>query len=236
MNEKEILQKISSAAEVQQPAIGNIPPEIPAQNAAVSDPMMGLVQPVQESGTVDAIKNTAAKDIQILQNLMRNGIINPVQGQHLMNYVLTKASEAISSQKQTASAPLMAEPFVSGISQFEQENPDFFKQNGRNQVLEYLKNSGAVVDKDELMRISQMVTALEQKAVEGYLQKQAHVKSMNDENQAAKKKLRANAQNSNSADANARIFTREQIGKMSGAEFAKNERIIMEQLRKGLIR
>ena len=56
------------------------------------------------------------------------------------------------------------------------------------------------------------------------------------DNEAAKQRLRANAQNPNAAENNARIFTREQIGKMSGAEFAKNERAIMEQLRKGLIR
>lgn len=81
-----------------------------------------------------------------------------------------------------------------------------------------------------------MIEALEQGAVQGYLQKQAHAKSLNDENEAAKQRLRANAQNPNAAENNARIFTREQIGKMSGAEFAKNERAIMEQLRKGLIR
>ena len=125
---------------------------------------------------------------------------------------------------------------VSGIEDFLRENPDFFKQNGRNQVLDYLKNSNAIVDKHEILRISQLIEALEQSAVNGYLQNQAHAKSLNDENEAAKKKLRANAQNSNTADANARVFTREQIGKMNGAEFAKNERAIMEQLRKGLIR
>lgn len=235
MNEKEILQKISSAAEIQQPPVESIPPEIPAQIAAPT-PQTEVMPQVQEMGNVDAIKNTAAKDIQIVQNLMRSGILNPVQGQHLMNYVLTKASEAISSQKQQTIAPANAASVVSGISQFEQENPGFFKQNGRNQVLEYLKTSNAVVDKDELTRISQMVAALEQSAIDGYLQKQSHAKSLNDENEAAKKKLRANAQNSNSSDANTRVFTREQIGRMSGAEFAKNERIIMEQLRKGLIR
>ena len=77
---------------------------------------------------------------------------------------------------------------------------------------------------------------MEQSAIDGYLQKQAHEKSINDENKAAKEKLRANAQNSNAADANAKVFTREQIGRMSGAEFARNEKAIMEQLRNGLIR
>lgn len=246
MNQQDIIQKLSSGADVQQPADENIPPEIP-QTQIPEIQSQGLpqefAQPVQQTDEIDAIKNTAAKDIQILQNLMRSGIINPVQGQHLINYVLNKAYQTIVT-KNKAAAPLQNQGIpaqtpqmpVSGIADFEKENPDFFKQNGRGQVLEYLKNSNAVVDKDELLRISQMVEMLENSAVDGYLQKQAHSKSLNDENEAAKKKLRANAQNSNSGEANTRIFTREQIGKMSGAEFAKNERIIMEQLRKGLIR
>ena len=80
------------------------------------------------------------------------------------------------------------------------------------------------------------VEKLEKSAIEKYLQQQAHEKSLNDENEAAKQRLQANAQNQMFTDDNSRIFTREQIGKMSGAEFAKNEQAIMEQLRKGLIR
>ena len=64
----------------------------------------------------------------------------------------------------------------------------------------------------------------------------SHEKSLNDENEIAKKRLRANAQNSTFDDNKNRVFTREQIGKMSGAEFARNEKAIMEQLKKGLIR
>ena len=54
-------------------------------------------------------------------------------------------------------------------------------------------------------------------------------------NEEAKSRLNANAQNAK--DTSKQIaFTREQIGKMSGAEFTKNEKLIMEQLRQGLIR
>ena len=80
-----------------------------------------------------------------------------------------------------------------------------------------------------------MVEKLENCAVQRYLRKQAHEKALNDENEAAKRKLTANAQNSSSAGNKNRAFTREQIGRMSGAEFTKNENLIMEQLRKGLI-
>ncbi len=63
-----------------------------------------------------------------------------------------------------------------------------------------------------------------------------HEKTLNSENESAKQRLRANAQNSVSDVNKNMVFTREQIGKMSGAEFAKHERAIMDQLKKGLIR
>ena len=81
-----------------------------------------------------------------------------------------------------------------------------------------------------------MIEKLEDGAIRRYLKQTAHEKSLNDENEIAKQRLRANAQNSNFDDMKTRAFTREQIGKMSGAEFAKNERLIMDQLKRGLIR
>ena len=33
-----------------------------------------------------------------------------------------------------------------------------------------------------------------------------------------------------------KVFTREDIGRMSGEEFAKNEKLIMEQVKQGLIK
>ena len=225
-----ILNQVSSAAVPQQSAFGS------AYSAQL---MPGAASAAPSGSTTDymtSARNTAIRDIGIIDNFIKAGLINPVQGQHLMNYVLSKAQEFIVKQQQMGAAQPSNGRTVSGIEDFVRENPNFFTQNGRNQVLDYLRNSNAIVDKDEISRISQLIESLEQSAINGYLQNQAHAKSLNDENEAAKQKLRANAQNANAADANARVFTREQIGKMSGAEFAKNERAIMEQLRKGLIR
>lgn len=234
MNQNDILNQVSSAAVSQQPVAAQYNAGIPSGTAMFET---GVSAPIPAATDyADAVRKTALKDLAIIDNFMKSGIINPVQGQHLMNYVLNKAREVIVQQQQAGSFIPGQAAAVSGIDEFTRENPDFFKQNQRNQVLEYLRNSNAGVDKDEILRISQMIEALEQGAVQGYLQKQAHAKSLNDENEAAKQRLRANAHNPNAAENNARIFTREQIGKMSGAEFAKNERAIMEQLRKGLIR
>ena len=81
-----------------------------------------------------------------------------------------------------------------------------------------------------------MIENIEKTAVARYLRELDHEKTLNNENESAKQRLRANAQKAVSDGTKNMVFTREQIGKMSGAEFAKNERMIMEQLRKGLIR
>ena len=60
--------------------------------------------------------------------------------------------------------------------------------------------------------------------------------SLNDENALAKSKLTAYAQNSCSDGSVNKIFTREEIGAMSGEEFAKNEKAIMQQLKQGIIK
>ena len=111
-----------------------------------------------------------------------------------------------------------------------------FNQTGRIDVYDYLKNSNADFDEDEISRISALVEKIENTAIQRYLEKQEHEKVLNNENESAKQRLRANAQNTSSDGLKNLVFTREQIGKMSGAEFAKHERAIMNQLKNGLIK
>lgn len=216
------------------------PANAQAQNFQPANTSINDTQPQAafNVGTPDKpadVRQIVMRDIATVESLMKAGIINPAQGQHLTNYILNKAQEVLVNQSSNA-ATTSQTGVTSGIDEFVKEKPDFFKTNARAQVLDYLKNSDAGFDKDGIMQISKLVEALEQGAVSGYLQQLAHEKSLNDENAAAKQRLTANAQNQNSTENNTRIFTREQIGKMSGAEFAKNEKAIMEQLKKGLIR
>lgn len=180
------------------------------------------------------VKSVAERDLMTIQNLVDEGKLDNEQGQYLVNYVLNKAYNMVNNQMpQVVRQDSGAED---GFSAFIQEKGNFFQPEGRNEVLEYLKNSQIKFDKDELSLISQLIEKLENSAIDRYLKKVAHEKTLNQENEIAKKRLRANAQNSNFDDAAGRVFTREQIGKMSGAEFAKYEKAIMEQLKKGLIR
>ena len=92
------------------------------------------------------------------------------------------------------------------------------------------------MDKDEISQVAKIVEQLENSAINSYLKKSAHEKSLNDENSAAKSKLNAYAQNSTGNSNMNRIFTREDIGKMTSEEFTKNEKLIMDQVKQGLIK
>ena len=87
-----------------------------------------------------------------------------------------------------------------------------------------------------MLRIAALVEGLEDSAVNRYLKKSAYDKSLNAENEIAKRKLTAYAQNSPTNSKNNRIFTREEIGRMSGDEFARNEKLIMDQVKQGLLK
>ena len=114
--------------------------------------------------------------------------------------------------------------------------PDFFNKDGRLDVFDYLKNSEIEFDDGEISKISELVEKIENSAIERYLKEKEHEKALNNENEFAKQRLKANAQNTSSDGLKNLVFTREQIGKMSGKEFAKHERAIMDQLKKGLIK
>ncbi len=185
---------------------------------AVSQAVSDVQQP-------DEVKQKAVENIHAIEKLVTSGALTQEQGQNLMNYVTQKAFEMYT----TVQAPQPVRNFPANM-------PEFFKKDGRTDVFDYLKNTDADFDEDELSKISSLVEKIENSAIERYLREKEHEKTLNSENESAKQRLRANAQNGVYDGAQNLVFTREQIGKMSGAEFAKHERAIMDQLRKGLIK
>lgn len=194
-----------------------------------------------QAQTKAMIEVTLKQDFLKIESLAKLGIINSLQKQNLKNIVLKKAFDMIvqnEKMRRLSPAPLSGpQGKDEAFREFDKENPDFFTSDGRKEVLDYLKSESVSVDKDDLQKISQMVENIEKNAIDRYLKQSAYEKNLLDSNELAKQKLTANAQNSSFQDKNlTRTFTREQIGKMSGAEFVKYEPLIMEQLRKGLIR
>lgn len=208
-----------------------------SSNAGNQQAASGIQQPLNNDA--EAIKQMAINDLKTIKNLVQTGVMTSEQGQNLMNYVTQKAFEkyTLSQQNGQTSAAALLQPAGQIQNQMQADiTPDFFNKDGRIDVFDYLRASNVAFDEDELSKISALVEKIENKAVERYLRELQHEKTLNSENESAKQRLRANAQNSVSDGLKNLVFTREQIGKMSGAEFAKHERAIMDQLKKGLIK
>lgn len=210
-----------------------------SSNAGYQQAAQGVQQPV--NANPEEIKQMAVKDLNTIKNLVQAGVMTQEQGQNLMNYVTQKAFEKYTLSQNNSQTPVTGQPISTQIQPQMQlgqgsVTPEFFNRDGRIDVYDYLKNSNATFDEDELSKISALVEKIENTAIERYLRELQHEKTLSNENETAKQRLRANAQNSGSDGLNNLVFTREQIGKMSGAEFAKYERAIMDQVRKGLIK
>jgi len=199
---------------------------------------------MEEVNNIESISSSAdqqlfesesiSQDAARIQGLVNSGLLNPQQGQYYMSQLAKKSMERLAQEQIPQTTNINS---ASALEEFSRENPNFFNTEGRGDILNYLQNSNFIVDKDEINLITQMVEKLEKSAVERYIKQQAHEKTLNENNELAKRRLTANAQNTSSTGNNlSKVFTREQIGRMSGAEFTKNEPLIMEQLRKGLIK
>jgi hypothetical protein len=175
------------------------------------------VKPTNENATT-----VLAKELQLLDSLMAQGLLNKSQVENITNKFVENAKSLF---VQDAS-----------IQQNSIDNNAFFKQNGRQDVLNYLKNSNMNFDDDEIAKITDIVESVEKNAVESYLSNLKHGENIEKENALAKSKMTANAQNASAPSSFSKIFTRADIGKMSCSEFIQNEKLIMDQLRKGLIK
>ena len=191
------------------------------------------------------LEQSIGADVQNVNNLVQKGIITQKQGQYLLAQLAGKAQQineyknnlqsmtnAPAQTAATTSMPQFAE--TNQIEMFNKLRPGFFDEEGRGDLRNYL--NGYRMDKDEMLRIAALVEELEDSAVNRYLKKSAYDKSLNAENEIAKRKLTAYAQNSPTNSKNNRIFTREEIGRMSGDEFARNEKLIMDQVKQGLLK
>jgi len=251
-NELDTYNKVLDKLDIKSDAKAEIQAEVQDANRGVQEKFMqerDLKKEAQLNQNKDfensqkkiQVENIVAQDFAKIQNLMQLGLINSLQGQNLKQQVLKKAfdnvvqNELVQQNSPPASQNVNFDKSVV-FSEFQKDKPDFFNAEGRKEVLDYLKSDDVIIGKDELKKISFIMENLEKTAIDRYLKNEAHQRNLSNSNETAKQKLTANAQNSSFQDKNfSRTFTREQIGKMSGAEFAKYEPLIMDQLKKGLI-
>ena len=189
---------------------------------------------------LNQMEQSVKSDAQKLMLLFQQGLIPENQVQYIINKLINTQNQIdllkqfIPSGKSEETLQHTEETEQNPFDLFNKEKPDFFKKAGRSEVLDYIKNLD--MDKDEILKIANLVELLEKTTIENYLKQSAHDKTLNDENNTAKSKLTSYAQKAIFDGNNNRVFTREDIGTMSGEEFAKNEKLIMEQVKQGLIK
>ena len=198
-----------------------------------------ITQKIQE------IEHQAKEDVSKVEMLLKSGVLNPKQGESLIQQIIKKGYNELqqidlkSDDNEDVQNKIQEEKRFDkkqAIIEFEKENPDFFNQEGRLDVFNYIKSGILEFDKQELEHISKLVEKIEQSAIERYIKQVEYEAKLKQTNDEAKSRLSANAQNAKDTSNKQIAFTREQIGKMSSSEFNKNEKLIMEQLRQGLIR
>ncbi len=197
-----------------------------------------IAQKIQE------IERQAKEDVSKVENLLNSGILNPKLGESLIQQIIKKGYAELQQCdlnpenliKESTDKNLKQFDKAQAIIEFEKENPDFFNQDGRLDVLNYIKSGILEFDKQELETISTLVEKIEKSAVERYIKQVEYEAKLRQTNDEAKSRLSANAQNAKDTSNKQIAFTRDQIGKMSSSEFIRNEKLIMEQVKQGLIR
>lgn len=191
---------------------------------------------------IQQLEQAVKTDMATVQALAAQGVITKDQSQYLMSQLVNKAkiindykqipvANQVLPQNQEQPQPIIQQ---NPLEIFNQEKPGFFDKESRKAVLDYIR--GLNMDKDEISKVAALIESVEKGAVDGYLKQSAHDKSLNDENLAAKSKLTSYAQNAGNGSDIGRIFTRVDIGNMSDEEYDRNEKLIFEQLRQGLIK
>lgn len=251
---REILEKLDIIKKEQTQGVQDNSMREKQKNETYPDKINNQEKSQTKTQIEDNLKMSLSQDFEKVQKLVKAGLINSKQGQNLKKQVLKEAFDKLVQTEKIKRTLSPASPTERQISQqannqasrqnvnevfeeFSSKNPDFFTSDGRKEVLNYLKSGDVNIGRDELSKISDIIRTVEKAAIDRYLKKVSHEETLRNSNEVAKKRLTANAQKSGFSDKNLlRSFTREQIGKMNSAEFAKYEPYIMEQLKKGLIR
>ena len=186
------------------------------------------------------LEQAVNEDIARVQMLASQNVITNGECRYLMSQLENKVNTIRGYKQMFEANPALTQPQnpiippQNPFELFNQEKPGFFDGEPRKAVLDYIK--GLNMDKDEISKVAALIEGVEKGAVDGYLKKSAYDKSLNDENLAAKSKLTSYAQNAGLGSDIGRIFTRADIGAMSDDDFDRNEKLIMEQVKQGLVK
>lgn len=176
--------------------------------------------------------------VKNINNLFQSGQITLAQAVKLKEHLDTKMND---STKQVLNLANSLQSDISelrknkAIEGFKAQKPDFFHASERLEVINYLKSASEDLSNEELENVAKLVEKVEAGAIERFKNSQAQDGLANQMNEQAKVRLKSSVDNSSSIGGE-RVFTKDDIKKMSNKEFRKNEKNIMNQMRNGKIR
>lgn len=190
---------------------------------------ISLTEPSDMKNVFSTEDELLIKNINSVKSLMNAGILQEDAAKDLIQKITLNTSN-FSEKNETIKKKSQEEKTKIGTD---------IKTNVSEQyreVIDYLANTATNLKDENLTQISTMLSAIESKAVERYKQKISHNAALNSENESDKKRLTSYAQNGASEINPSKNFTREEIGSMSRDEFDRNEKQIMYQMSRGLIK
>ena len=190
---------------------------------------ISLTEPSDMKNVFSTEDELLIKNINSVKSLMNAGILQENAAKDLIQKITLNTSN-FSEKNETIKKEPQEEKTKIGTD---------IKTNVSEQyreVIDYLANTATNLKDENLTQISTMLSAIESKAVERYKQKISHNAALNSENESDKKRLTSYAQNGASEINPSKNFTREEIGSMSRDEFDRNEKQIMYQMSRGLIK
>ncbi|MDD3325374.1 MAG: hypothetical protein PHN38_09680 [Sulfurospirillaceae bacterium] len=172
------------------------------------------------------IEEILRNDFSKIDKLVKAGIIEASQGKEAMQEVVKKAFDTVNNASEPAPDNAFAE--------FEKATPDFFNSDARNAVKDYISTVCPDLSKDDISKISALITSLEKSAVDSYAKNE---QISLDANESAKKRLSSAALSGAQAHGNSfKLYTLAEITKMPPAEFRAHEKEIMKQFSEGKLK
>ena len=195
---------------------------------------MKKIQALVNAGKIDTKVGTALLNQMLIDSLNKNsqsGANFPSNLNQQQNQIPQQNVDMLQNvQTQTQQTPLN---IIELLKQFEANNTDFFKRPSRQSLREYLETNIDEMTPSQIEAISKLVTTIETGAVDDYVNQMNHQKQLENANKEAISKMNTNVANTSNMSNNLlnKVFTREDVKKMSTDEFLANEAQILAQLR-----
>ncbi|MDD3151047.1 MAG: hypothetical protein PHV68_09495 [Candidatus Gastranaerophilales bacterium] len=178
------------------------------------------------------LEKIAKEDCKKIATMLKNGKIDQNKAKELLSKIESSLKSKIENLDKNFNAysdEILEKVNSSVVNSFTKKYPDFNNIPNINELLDYIKSARGTVNPQDLEFMMNFISKLSPQA--------SPDENLNDLNQKDISKLTSsvNAPAANLGIEN-KVFTREDIKKMSPDEFKKYEKIIFEQMANGLLK